>query len=60
MQQDTPLFDEDEDDDDEDDGGNSAPSPSVARGAAWDAGDNSVVFQGGAVRMAPIPFTEDG
>jgi hypothetical protein len=50
---DTPLFQEDDDDDDEDEQDPKmmpADVPGVAGGAAWDAGDNSVVFQGGSMR----------
>jgi ATP-dependent RNA helicase DDX3X len=55
-QADAPLFDDDDDEDDEDDdsGNNAIPAADVAKGAAWDAGDNSVVFQGDAARMAPF------
>jgi ATP-dependent RNA helicase DDX3X len=50
-----PLFDEDDDEDEDDEETNTSPAniPSVAGGAAWDSGDNSVVFQGDAMRNAP-------
>jgi ATP-dependent RNA helicase DDX3X len=49
---DTPLFQEDDDDDDEDEQEQTPPAnvPGVEGGAAWDAGDNSVVFQGDTMR----------
>jgi hypothetical protein len=51
---DAPLFDDDDDDDEEADvNGNNTNEPglNVAEGAAWDAGDNSVVFQGSGLRI---------
>ena len=48
IQADTPLFDDDDDDDEDEEDAPSAPV--VSQGAAWDAGDNSVVFQGGGLR----------
>ena|ERR1700694_38198 len=58
LQDDAPLFheDEDDDDDDEDDAKPTSTAPTVAQGASWDSGDNSVVFQGDAVRMCPSYF----
>jgi hypothetical protein len=54
IQADAPLFDDDDDDDDDDANVNSNISPPVvSQGAAWDAGDNSVVFQGEGLRMNP-------
>ena len=44
-----PLFEEDDEDEDP----NNGPAPDVAQGAAWDAGDNSVVFQGDGIRRLP-------
>lgn len=49
IQPDAPLF-EDDDDDDEDEDEAPAAAPAVSEGAAWDAGDNSVVFQGDSLR----------
>jgi len=70
VQDDAPLFDDDDDDDDDDDEPVqlSADAPAVSQGAAWDAGDNSVVFQGEALRNVPVfeivnvklPLMEDG
>jgi len=57
---DAPLFeDDDDDDDDEDDEHESqkASAPSLAQGAIWDAGDNSVVFQGENLRTFPTLFS---
>ena len=49
---DAPLFDDDDDDDDdEEDTGPVVGVASVAQGAAWDAADTSVVFQGDAFRI---------
>jgi hypothetical protein len=54
IQDDAPLFDDDDDDDEEDDANANAkadgPVPAVSQGAAWDAGDTSVVFQGDSLR----------
>jgi hypothetical protein len=49
---DAPLFEDDDDDeeDEEEDTGPVAGSASVAQGAAWDAADTSVVFQGESLR----------
>jgi hypothetical protein len=49
---DAPLFEDDDDDeeDEEEDTGPVASSASVAQGAAWDAADTSVVFQGESLR----------
>ena len=54
VQSDRPLFEDDNDDDDDDDA-TSAPfnAPPVSQGASWDAGDNSVGFQGHALRTYP-------
>jgi hypothetical protein len=56
IQSDTPLFDEDEDEEEDDEDVNPSTAPTVAQGASWDSGDNSVVFQGDAVRMIPPPL----
>ena len=56
VQTDAPLFDDDDDDDDDEDEA-PASAPAVAQGAAWDAGDNSVVFQGDGVRTISTPRT---
>lgn len=55
IQDDAPLFDDDDDDDEEDDANANTndPVPTVAQGAAWDAGDTSVVFQGDGLRTFP-------
>lgn len=59
IQEDHPLF-EDDDDDDSDDDDDTAPNVApVSQGAAWDAGDNSVVFQGESVRNVPCSFRVD-
>ena len=51
VQPDAPLFDDDDDDDDDDEPVQvTADTPAVSQGAAWDAGDSSVVFQGEALR----------
>jgi hypothetical protein len=54
VQSDRPLFEDDNDDDDDDDA-TSAPfnAAPVSQGASWDAGDNSVDFQGNALRIDP-------
>lgn len=57
IQDDAPLFEDDDDDDDEEDDANAnanGPVPTVSQGAAWDAGDTSVVFQGDALRTSPL------
>ena len=61
IQPNAPLFDDDDDDDDEDFDTNpntDKPAvPGVSKGAAWDAGDNSVVFQVDALRISSsFPF----
>jgi hypothetical protein len=53
---DAPLFEEDDDDED-DEAPPTASVPPVSQGAAWDAGDNSVVFQGDALRNIPLQFS---
>jgi hypothetical protein len=58
MDPNAPLF-EDDDDDDEDENNSPtiAPPSSVSKGATWDAGDNSVVFQGDGLRTFHSPQT---
>jgi len=48
---DAPLFTDDEDDDDDDDASHAAivSAASIAQGATWDAGDNSLAAQGGSL-----------
>lgn len=50
---DVPLFEDDDDEDDDEEEDTGAPT-NVSQGASWDAGDNSVVFQGPNVRKSPI------
>jgi hypothetical protein len=66
------LFQDDDDDDEEDEGGERGVNDdthannsngngfttvgTVAKGATWDSGDNSVVYQGEAMRINP-PFS---
>lgn len=64
VQSDRPLFDDDDDEDDNDDDDDDEFNPAsnvatVSQGAAWDAGDNSVVFQGDALRTVPFVFGVD-
>ena len=55
IQPDAPLFEDDDDEDEDDDANNNhAHNPTVAQGAAWDAGDDSVVFQGGELRNSAV------
>jgi len=53
VQPDAPLFDDDDDEDEEDEA--PASVPAVSQGAVWDAGDNSVVFQGDGLRTISTP-----
>jgi ATP-dependent RNA helicase DDX3X len=52
-----PLFEDDDDDeeDEDEDTGPVAGTVSVAQGAAWDAADTSVVFQGHSLRNISSP-----
>ena len=61
---DTPLFEDDDDDDEEEEEQEAQAAiqpaivPNVAQGASWDAGDNSVVFQGAyamGTSRSPLP-----
>ena len=51
MNTEAPLFEDDDDDDEDEDSCAALVHPeSLAQGAAWDAGDNAVVFQGDGLR----------
>jgi hypothetical protein len=51
---DAPLFDDDDDDDEDEVENKGVTVPDVSEGANWDAGDNSVAFQGQSLRKSPF------